>query len=165
MQNEVELTIALPSKIYLEKGVSSVLIPAVRADIDIIPGRAPSVFVLDYGVIKIYGRNGDEKEKYFIKSGVADVFGNKCLVMTQKIVPYDSISPYDAKKEAERSENEDDRIFYEMILDYQRGVRRRYLRTLNIFGNKSKKETTQDESIADIRKKLEELRRRLPGQK
>ncbi|MFR8207347.1 MAG: hypothetical protein ACLU99_14380 [Alphaproteobacteria bacterium] len=53
MANEVHLTIALPSQVFLETEVASVLLPAVRADVNILPERAPSVFTLDYGVLQI----------------------------------------------------------------------------------------------------------------
>lgn len=162
MENEVELTIALPSQVYLTKKVPEVLIPAVRADVDIIPGRAPSVFVLDYGVVQILGHDGTAKERYFIKSGAADIADNKCMVLTQKVVPYDSITPHDAKKAVENAENEDEKLFYEMILDYQRGVRRRYLRTLNIFSSKTRGQKSYEETVVDIREKLDELRKRFP---
>ena len=53
MGKEVNLSIILPSRIYLQEKVSSVIIPAVRADIDILPDRAPSVFALDFGLLQI----------------------------------------------------------------------------------------------------------------
>ncbi len=160
MANEVHLTIALPSQVFLETEVASVLLPAVRADVNILPERAPSVFTLDYGVLQILGRDGNPKERYFIKSGSASIADNKCMVLTSHIIPYDSITPYEAKKQVEVADNEDDRLFYQMILDYQRGVRRRYLRTLNVFADKSGQEKTHEEVVQDIREELEKLKQR-----
>ena len=143
MANEVHLTIALPSQVFLETEVASVLLPAVRA-----------------GVLQILGRDGNPKERYFIKSGSASIADNKCMVLTSQIIPYDNITPYDAKKQVEVADNEDDRLFYQMILDYQRGVRRRYLRTLNVFADKSGQEKTHEEVVQDIREELEKLKQR-----
>lgn len=102
MANEVHLTIALPvAGFFWRQEVASVLLPAVRADVNILPERAPSVFTLDYGVLQILGRDGNPKERYFIKSGSASIADNKCMVLTSHIIPYDSITPYDAKKQVE----------------------------------------------------------------
>lgn len=160
MVNQVELTIALPSQIYLEQKADSVLLPAVRADVNILPERAPSVFVLDYGVLQILGRDGQPKARYFIKSGMADIANDKCRVMTSFILPYEEMTPHLAKKKLEEVDNEDDKLFYEMILDYQRGIRRRYLRTLNLFSDKSGQQKTYDEVLEDVRAGLEALRKR-----
>lgn len=159
MDNEVKLTLIIPSKVYLEEKCASVIIPAVRADVDILPGRAPSVFVLDFGVVQILDRNGAVKDRYFIQSGMAEIAENNCRLMTQGIVPFSDINPHEAKKKVESAENEQERLFYQMILDYQRGIRRRYLRTLHLFSDKSGRPKTQEEVIADIRSEIEELKK------
>lgn len=159
MDNEIKLTLVIPSKVYLEEKVASVIIPAVRADVNILPDRAPSVFVLDFGVVQVLDKNGSVKKRYFIESGMADIADNNCRIMTQGIVPYDDMTPHIAKQKVETAENEQERLFYQMILDYQRGIRRRYLRTLNLFSVKSG-ERTQAEIISDIRAEIEALKQR-----
>lgn len=137
MSNELKLTIELPTGIFLEKDVAGVVIPAVRAPIEILPDRAPSVFVLDFGVLEIAGRGSAQKEKFFIYSGAADVAQNHCKIMTQQIVPAADITINQAKELAENAHDEVERLFYEMIVDNMRGARRRYLRTLQIYARKS----------------------------
>lgn len=159
MGNEIKLSLIIPSKVYLEEKVASVIIPAVRADVNILPDRAPSVFVLDFGVVQILGRNGELKKRYFIQSGMAEIAEDSCKIMTQDVIPYDDMTPYLAKQRVEASDNEQDRLFYQMILDYQRGIRRRYLRTLNLFSVKSGAQT-QAEMISNIRSELEDLKKR-----
>lgn len=129
MANEVHLTIALPSQVFLETEVASVLRRRCAPTLIFCLERAPSVFTLDYGVLQILGLRRQSQRALFYKSGSASIADNKCMVLTSHIIPYDSITPYDAKKQVEVADNEDDRLFYQMILDYQRGVRRRYLRT------------------------------------
>ena len=137
MSNEVRLTIELPTGIFLEKNVPGVILPAVRAPIEILPDRAPSVFVLDYGVVQVTGRGMDTREKYFIYSGMADVAENHCKVMTQAVVAASEVNVNTARELAEKAGDENERLFYEMIVDHLRGVRRRYLRTLKVFAKKS----------------------------
>lgn len=159
MDKEIKLTLVIPSKVYLEEKVASVIIPAVRAEVNILPDRAPSVFVLDFGVVQILDRHGSLKKRYFIQSGVAEIADNTCRVMTQGIVPYEDMTPHLAKQKVEAAENEQDKLFYQMILDYQRGIRRRYLQTLNLFSARSG-EKTHAEIISDIRAGIEALRKR-----
>ncbi|MBE6443083.1 MAG: F0F1 ATP synthase subunit epsilon [Alphaproteobacteria bacterium] len=141
MGKEVNLSIILPSRIYLQEKVSSVIIPAVRADIDILPDRAPSVFALDFGLLQILNEKGGVKDSYFVHSGMAQVADNECKVMVQGIAPASEMPPHIVKKKLEEAQTEQMKLFYQMILDYQRGVRRRYLRTLQLYSKKLKQRT------------------------
>lgn len=158
MEKSVHLTVAVPDRVYLEENVASVILPAVRADVNILPDRAPSIFVLDFGVLQILNANGSLKQRYFVQSGVAEIADNNCKVMIQGILPFDDINPHMAKKRVEAAENEQDRLFYQMILDYLRGIRRRYLRTLNLFSDKSGLPKTHEEIVADIKAEIEKLK-------
>ena len=160
MDNEINLTIAVPSKIYLEEKVASVIVPAVRAAVNILPSRAPSVFVLDFGVLEILNDNGGVEKRYFVQSGMAEVAGNNCKVMVQGIVPFEEVDLRAAQKQIETAENEQEKLFYQMILDYQKGIRRRYLRTLNMFSRKSGHQKTYDEVISEIKYSIDELRKK-----
>ena len=133
MSNDIKLTIELPTGVYLEKQVPALVLPAVRAPIEILPDRAPSVFVLDYGAIEITGKGANGKDKYFIYSGTADVAENHCKIMTQEVVSASDINVNLAKEKMAAAQNENERLFYEMIIDHLRGVRRRYLRTLQLL--------------------------------
>ncbi len=137
MSNELKLTIESPTGVFLEKSVSGVIIPAVRAPIEVLPERAPSVFVLDFGVLEISGRANTQKEKFFIYSGVADVAQNHCKILTQKVVPAAEITINLAKERVEQAHDEVEKLFYEMIVDHMRGARRRYLRSLQVYARKS----------------------------
>ncbi len=115
------------------------ILPAVRADVEVLPDRAPSVFVLDYGLLQILSSKGEVLDKYFIYSGLADVAQDKCKVMTQDIVPFGDVSISSAKEKAAAARDGNERLFYSMIADYLVGARKRYLRTLNVFSRKKGK--------------------------
>ena len=136
MTNDLKLTIELPTGVLVEKQVSAVLLPAVRAPIEILPDRAPSMFVLDYGAVEITGKKGEVQDKYYIYSGAAQVAENHCKIMTQNAIMASEINVNKAKELMDKSQNENQRIFYEMIIDHIRGVRRRYLRTLQAMRKK-----------------------------
>ena len=158
MAKEIKLSIVTPSKTYLETDVASVIIPAVRADVNILPQRAPSVFVLDFGVLQILDAGGAVKSKYFIQSGMAEIADNQCKVMTQGVIPYEDITFDEAKKRIETAQDEQGRLFFQMILDTQLGIQKRYLRTLKFFPIKRKEPITQEELISRIKADLDTLR-------
>lgn len=136
MSNDFDLTIELPTRTFLNTKAQGVILPAVRADVEILPERAPSVFVLDYGLLQILSAKGEVLERYFIYSGVADVAENSCKVMTQDVVPYGDIGIASAKEKMAAAKDDNERLFYAMIVNYLVGTRKRYLRTLNVFSRK-----------------------------
>ena len=138
MGKEVNVSIVLPARTYLQETVASVIVPAIRADIDILPDRAPSIFALDFGLVKLFNQNGTLKDSYFIQPGMAEVANNECKIMTQGVISANEVSAYDAKKKLAEAESEQMKLFYQMVLDYQRGTRRRYLRTLQLYNKKLK---------------------------
>lgn len=142
MANEVNVSIVLPARIYLQEKVASIIIPAIRADVDILPDRAPSVFALDFGLVKLLNQNGTLKDSYFIQPGVAEIANNECKIMTQGVISAKEVSAHDAKKKLAEAESEQMKLFYQMVLDYQRGARRRYLRTIQLYNKKLKKKKT-----------------------
>lgn len=139
MANEVNVSIILPARIYLQEKAASIIIPAIRADVDILPDRAPSVFALDFGLVKLLNQNGTLKDSYFIQPGMAEIVNNECKIMTQGVISAKEVSAYDAKKKLADAESEQMKLFYQMVLDYQRGARRRYLRTIQLYNKKLKK--------------------------
>ena len=78
--------------------------------------------------------------------------------MTQGIIPYEDITFDEAKKRIETAHDEQGRLFFQMILDTQLGIHRRYLRTLKLFSEKTGQPMTQEEIIASIKADLENLR-------
>ena len=139
MGKEINLSIILPARTYLEEKVASVILPAIRADVDVLPDRAPSVFALDFGLVKLFNENGTVKNSYFIQPGMAEIADNDCRIMTQGVIPEAEMRVADAKKKLAEAESEQMKLFYQMVIDYQRGARRRYLRTVQLYNKKLKK--------------------------
>ena len=138
MVSEVNVSIILPARIYLQEKVANVIVPAIRSDVDILPDRAPSVFALDFGLVKLFNHNGTLKDSFFIQPGMAEVVDNECKIMTQGVISAKEVSVFDVKKKLAEAESEQMKLFYQMVLDYQRGARRRYLRTLQLYNKKLK---------------------------
>ena len=160
MDKNVNLSVVLPSGTFLKGKAGCVIVPAVRADVAILPQRAPSIFTLDYGLLQIFDDEGRLTKRYFVKSGVVQTAQNACVVATRAAVAFDEVSPEDAARRLDTAENEDERVFYQMVLDYQHGVRRSYLQTLNLYNANRRK--TQGEILVELRDGLESLKKRMP---
>lgn len=139
MNTDFNLSIEFPTRNFLNIKVQGVILPAVKADIEILPDRAPSVFVLDYGLLRILSAKGEVLQQYFTYPGVADVATNECKVMIQDAISYKDITIQSAKECLNNAKDENERLFYSMIVDHLLGVRQRYLRTLNVFSRKGNK--------------------------
>ena len=153
MGKELNLKIVLPSRTFLEEKVASVIIPAVRADVNILPDRAPSVFALDFGVVRVLNPNGSIKADYFVHSGMAEVVDNNCDIMVQGVAVAAELNVAEAKKRLEKAETPQMQLFYQMILDHQRNVRRRYLRTLQLYAKKLKQKNHFKKTVSSSNSK------------
>lgn len=92
MEKNVELVIMLPDRIYKTAQVAKVVIPAAKGMMTILPDRAPTTVLLEYGLLNILEGDNSVAGRYFIKGGVADIAGDKCIVATEKVFDYDDIN-------------------------------------------------------------------------
>ena len=80
----IQLKIVLPHKVLPAKGVARVIVPAVKGNLTVIPDRAPTTLMLANGILNVLNEAGESQDKYFVKSGVANIAADECVVMTEK---------------------------------------------------------------------------------
>lgn len=117
MEKEVIFRLSRPYKVSRTTAVARVVLPAVKGDITIIPDRAPTLILLRDGLIQILDKANNPVERYFIKGGIADVARNRCAVSTEKVVAFDKINLERAAEKREKAIHDDDKAFYQMIVD------------------------------------------------
>ena len=118
MKDGILLTIALPYDVIYREKAGKVLLPAAVADVLILEERAPSVFLLRDGVLRLFSADDKEIGAFFVKGGVADVAADQCAVSTEAAIAIKDITEEAAAKQAEDAEREDDKRFYQMIAGY-----------------------------------------------
>lgn len=82
----------------------------------ILPDRAPTLFLLHNGIVKLLDNQLKPIERYFIKGGVADVARNRCAISSEKVFSVDSADLKRAKEKRDQALHEEDRIFYEFVV-------------------------------------------------
>ena len=117
MKNEIIFRLSRPYKISTTAAVSKVVLPAANGDITILPDRAPTLILLKGGLLQVWDKDNKPQERYFIKSGVADVARNRCAVSAEKVVPFDKIDVERAAEKRDAAIHQDDKDFYQMIVE------------------------------------------------
>lgn len=87
----MKLQICLPHEVFKDIEVDKVQIPAFAGDMTILSELAPEVFVLKTGFIRVLDNSFRVKDRYFIKSGFAEVALGVCKIMTEEISTYPNI--------------------------------------------------------------------------
>lgn len=127
MEKGIIFRISRPYKIYRTAMVDRVVVPAVNGDLTVLMDRAPTLALLRNGMVQVLDKANNPVERYFVKGGVADIARNRCAVSTEKVVSYDNISVERATEKRDAAIHDDDKAYYQMIVDY-----------LTTFGNRDK---------------------------
>lgn len=115
MANKIKFKICTPSDIYKEAEVDEVQVPAYEGDITLLPLRAPTVFILKMGFVRLM--DSKNKGRYFIKSGVADYYEGICKVMAEEVIDYNNMDIKDYEALRNNSEIEEKKNYYQEIID------------------------------------------------
>ena len=126
MSDKVKLVIELPEKILKQEEAYGVVIPAKGGDITILSERAPSVFVTDFGAVKLIDESGKEQKKYFVSAGMADVAEGKLHLLASKAEEASQLSLQDVLSLKERVVTPDEKMFYQMVEDHLQNRRNHY---------------------------------------
>ncbi len=133
MKSNVEIVIELPNKVFLSTEASGVIIPSKKGDVMILSEKAPNVFILDLGSVQLLDVSSNVVEKYYIASGSADIASGKLKILTPMALSAKDMTLDKAKALVDGAKNEFHKLFYQMIVDDLRGVRRGYLRKLRVL--------------------------------
>ena len=120
MEKGILFRISRPYKVFKTLKTAAVVLPGVKGDITIIPERAPTMILLRNGVVQILGAGNQVEDRYFIMGGVADVARNRCAVSTEKAIFFDSIDLEKAERKRDEARYDEDKAYYQMIVDYLR---------------------------------------------
>lgn len=118
MEKGIIFRISRPYKVYRTAMVNKVVVPAAKGDLTILQDRAPTLVLLRNGMVQILDKANNPTERYFIKGGVADIARDRCAISTEKVVSYDNIDLNKATEKRDAAIYDDDKEYYQMIIDY-----------------------------------------------
>lgn len=112
MALDIALKIYIPEKLVLDKKVHRVVIPSFGKTLTVIKGRAPTLMVVDMGVVRILDEQNQVIEEYYVSGGAADIKEDTCSILTEAAINRKEI---DLAK-AEELYNEFANPFYEWLI-------------------------------------------------
>lgn len=118
MEKGIIFRISRPYKVYRTAKVDKVVVPGVNGDLTVLRDRAPSLVLLRNGLLQVLDTANKPIERYFIKGGIADIAHNRCAVSTEKVVSYENIDIAKATEKRDAAVHDDDKAYYQMIIDY-----------------------------------------------
>ena len=89
-ENALQLVLVTPETTLLDAPVRSLQFPLYDGQIGVLPGRAPVVGRLGYGVLTVSTSDGDI-EKYFIEGGFVQVKAGTVTLLTDRAQGLDDI--------------------------------------------------------------------------
>ena len=126
MDDKVKLTIELPDKVLKQEEAYGVIIPAKGGDITILSQRAPSVFVTDFGAVRLIDEIGKERKKYFVSAGMADVAAGVLHLLASKVEEAEGLLLSDVIRNKDAAIQADEKMFYQMVGDHLQNKRGHY---------------------------------------
>lgn len=99
----VALEIISPERLLLARPVDMVVIPGTEGDLGVLPGHAQTITSLRGGLIDLYEDNG-LIERFFVSGGFAQITGERCTVLADKIMKLSELDTLDAADELAAAE-------------------------------------------------------------
>lgn len=86
MALDIALKIYIPEKLVLDKKVHRVVLPSAEKTLTVIKGRAPTLMMVDRGLMQILDEDNRLIEEYYISGGAADIKGDTCTLLTEAVI-------------------------------------------------------------------------------
>lgn len=96
MPGTFRCTLVTPESQVLDEEVTHVTVPAWDGQIGFLPGRAPLLAKLGYGIMRMDLAQGGRRF-FYIGEGFAQMKGNQLTVLTEEAQPPESIDPAEAE--------------------------------------------------------------------
>jgi F-type H+-transporting ATPase subunit epsilon len=91
----ITLEIISPEKLLVSKPVDMVVIPGTEGDLGILPGHSKLITSLRGGLVDLYENNAIT-DRFFVTGGFAEVTGERCSVLADKITKQSDLDPTQA---------------------------------------------------------------------
>lgn len=99
----IELQINLPDRRVPVQKADKVVLPIFNGNLTVIDGRAPTMQLLDAGVISLLDENNLSTHKWFINGGVADIAEDKCHIAAEEAIDLSLIKLDDIREKSKNN--------------------------------------------------------------
>ncbi|MCM1324290.1 MAG: hypothetical protein NC218_09015 [Acetobacter sp.] len=120
MALDIALKIYIPEKLALDEKVHRVVLPSDGKTLTVIKDRAPTLMVVDMGVVQILDEQDQVVEEYFVSGGAADIKKDSCTVLTEAAINRKDVDLAKARELYDEFANP----FYKWLIDVLERQRR-----------------------------------------
>lgn len=114
MAQDIELKIYMPEKLVVDERIYRVVLPFAGKTLTVIKDRAPTLFALDMGIIKILDEQDNVIDEYFVADGSVDIKDNTCTILTESAIHRQELNLEKARELYAEFNN----FFYEWLVKY-----------------------------------------------
>jgi F-type H+-transporting ATPase subunit epsilon len=93
----LRLAVVTPERTELDQEVDTVSLPMIDGQLGVLPGHAPMIGRLGYGIIRY--KSGGQEQKRFIDGGFLQIEANVISVLTARMIGVDSLKADEAERE------------------------------------------------------------------
>lgn len=115
---EVSYKLVQPEKTVKEGKAWGIVLPGGEINLTVISGRAPSLVLVEDGLLRIIDESGKTLSGFLVRKGMATIANDHCLVASETIIPADGISLDEALEQAKTDS------FYQTVADYLVSVKK-----------------------------------------
>lgn len=113
MALDIALKIFIPEKLAVDKKVYRAVLPSDGKTLTVIKGRAPTLMVVDAGLVRILDESERVIEEYYVSGGAADIKEDTCTVLTEAVINRNEIDLAKARELYEEFANP----FYKWLIE------------------------------------------------
>ena len=102
LDSRLRCQVITPEKTVVDVPATFIAIPLIDGEMGIMPGRAPLVARLGFGLLR-YDRPGEPTERLFVDGGFLQVRDNQIAILTNRALPVSQLTVEGARAELDRA--------------------------------------------------------------
>lgn len=115
---EISYKLVQPEKTVQEGKAWGVVLPTGEINLTVIAGRAPSLVLLEDGLLQIVDESGRALKNFLVRKGMATIADDACMVVSETILPSEAVSLDEALEKAKTDD------FYQVVAEYLVSVKK-----------------------------------------
>lgn len=97
----MQVVVVTPEKTELKASVNSLIVPLFDGLMGILPGRAPMIGRLGFGVLTL--RTGAESSEHYVDGGFVQVTGSSVYILTDRLLDPKKLDPKQVAEEMQKA--------------------------------------------------------------
>ena len=102
---KVNFRLVMPERELLATEADMVVVPGSEGDFGVLPGHAPLISTVRPGVLEVF-QGSKAEQRFLVVGGFAEVTPERCTVLADEAVPFESVTPEQLAERERAAERE-----------------------------------------------------------